>query len=455
MKNNSFREAHPFLTIKSTLLSMENLTLFWHRRDLRISDNAGLFKALKQAENVQPIFIFDTQILSLLPKNDQRVLFIHQTIKELSESYKKWGASLWVFHGNPTQLIPDLVKKYSVQKVFCNRDYEPHAINRDKLIHESLQALNCQFFGSKDQVIFEKEEVVKPDGNPYHVFTPYMKRWKENLTDFQLKSYPVETYCSNLNKGTEIPFPSMEELGFDEKQTQHFPALEIPTKIIQNYHNTRDIPSVQGTSRLSIHLRFGTLSIRQLVRSVMAMNNEKFLNELIWRDFYQMILFWYPQSIHSAFRPEYDQIEWEYDETQFQAWCNGKTGYPLVDAGMRELNETGHMHNRVRMVVASFLCKHLLHDWRLGERYFAEKLLDFDLASNVGGWQWAAGSGVDAAPYFRIFNPASQQEKFDPKFDYIKKWIPEFNTTKYPKPIVEHKWARERVLDRYKKALKK
>ncbi|MNK05479.1 Deoxyribodipyrimidine photo-lyase [compost metagenome] len=430
---------------------MENLTLFWHRRDLRISDNAGLFKALKHGENIQPIFIFDTEILNQLPKDDQRVLFIHQTVKELSAAYKKLGASLWVFHGKPTQIIPELVRKHAIQHVFCNRDYDPNAIKRDKFVYEELQKLNCSFSGSKDQVIFEKEEVVKPDGNPYHVFTPYMKKWKENLSDFYLSSYPVEKYSSNLNKGHEMAIPSLQELGFSKEQTHHFPPAAIPEKIIANYQDTRDIPSVEGTTRLSLHLRFGTVSIRELARK--ARKNEKFFNELIWRDFYQMILYWYPLSVDSAFRPEYDRIEWEFDETQFQAWCDGLTGYPLVDAGMRELNETGHMHNRVRMVVASFLCKHLLHDWRLGERYFAEKLLDFELASNVGGWQWAAGSGVDAAPYFRIFNPTSQQERFDPKFEYIKKWVPEFGTDRYPEPIVEHKWARERVLERYKKAL--
>nr|WP_294858971.1 deoxyribodipyrimidine photo-lyase [uncultured Fluviicola sp.] len=432
---------------------MENLTLFWHRRDLRISDNAGLFKALKHGENIQPIFIFDTQILQQLPTNDQRILFIHQAIEELNASYGKLGASLWVFHGNPTQLIPGLVKKHAVQNIFCNRDYEPDAILRDQLIYEELQKMNCIFSGSKDQVIFEKNEVVKPDGNPYHVFTPYMKRWKETLTDFHLKSYPVEKYLSKLNQGIETTLPSITELGFSDVQTQEFPSTSIPTEIIRNYHDTRDIPSLNGTTRLSIHLRFGTISIRELFKEVIKINNEKFLNELIWRDFYQMILYWYPGSVNHAFKSEYDRIEWEFNEIQFQAWCEGKTGYPIVDAGMRELNKTGHMHNRVRMVVASFLCKHLLHDWRLGERYFAEKLLDFELASNVGGWQWAAGSGVDAAPYFRIFNPTSQQERFDPQFEYIKKWVPEFGTADYPEPIVDHKWARERVLERYKKGL--
>lgn len=431
---------------------MEQLTLFWHRRDLRIHDNAGLFNALKHGRKVQPIFIFDTNILSKLPKNDQRVLFIFQTISELRDAYRKLGASLWVFHGDPMQIVPELVGKYAIEKVFCNRDYEPEAIKRDLFIYKELQKLHCSFSGSKDQVIFEKDEVVKPDGNPYHVFTPYMKRWKEKLDDFYLKTYPVEKYITNLNQGKEFPLPGLEELGFSKNQTQQFSPLTIPVNVLRDYHNTRDIPAIEGTSRLSIHLRFGTLSIRELTRLAKE-NNEKYLTELIWRDFYQMILYWHPESIDHAFKSEYDRIKWEFNEGQFQAWREGKTGYPLVDAGMRELNQTGHMHNRIRMVVASFLCKHLLHDWRLGERYFAEKLLDFELASNVGGWQWAAGSGVDAAPYFRIFNPTSQQEKFDPEFKYIKKWVPEFGTADYPEPIVDHKWARERVLERYRKAL--
>jgi deoxyribodipyrimidine photo-lyase len=432
---------------------MEQLTLFWHRRDLRISDNAGLYKALKAGTQVQPLFIFDTQILNHLPKNDQRVLFIHQCVQELQTEYANHGASLWVMYGNPQEIIPQLVKEHGVKHLFCNRDYEPNAINRDKAIFEELQKLNCTFSGSKDHVIFEKEEVLKSDGNPYHVFTPYMKRWKETLTNFHLKPYPTEKYLSHLRQSKSSKLISLSDMGFSDIQTQHFPASAIQQSIIQSYEKTRDIPAIDGTSRLSIHLRFGTISIRNLAKKAQE-TNEKYFNELIWRDFYQMILYFYPRTIDHEFRNEYNRIEWEFDETFFQAWCQGKTGYPLVDAGMRELNETGHMHNRVRMVVASFLCKHLFHDWRLGERYFAEKLLDFELASNVGGWQWAAGCGVDAAPYFRIFNPTTQQERFDPQFEYIKKWVPEFGSSNYPQPIVEHKWARDRTLVSYKKVLK-
>ncbi|AEA42941.1 cryptochrome/photolyase family protein [Fluviicola taffensis] len=432
---------------------MEQLALFWHRRDLRISDNAGLYKALKSGLKVQAIFIFDSQILAHLSKNDQRVLFIHQTIQNLQQAYQKLGASLWIFHGNPTEIIPQLVQKHEIKHVFCNRDYEPNALKRDKSVYDALTKIGCQFSGSKDHVIFEKEEIVKSDGNPYHVFTPYMKRWKEQLNDFYLQPYPVEKYIHNLNPNNHVELPTLSELGFSEIQTQHFPSAEIPQTIIQSYENTRDFPAINGTTRLSIHLRFGTISIRELAKQALK-TNEKYFNELIWRDFYQMILFFYPRTIEETFRKEYGRIEWEFDEKLFQAWCDGKTGYPLVDAGMRELNETGHMHNRVRMVVASFFCKHLFHDWKLGERYFAEKLLDFELASNVGGWQWAAGCGVDAAPYFRIFNPTTQQERFDPQFEYIKKWVPEFGTSDYPQPIVEHKWARERTLENYKKVLK-
>lgn len=427
--------------------------LFWHRRDLRFDDNAGLYKALTQAAEVVPVFIFDTTILQHLPQLDLRVQFIHNAISALKEHYRSLGSDLLVLHGDPTILIPEFAKKMQAEAVFTNRDYEPAAINRDKQVGELLSTLKIEFIGAKDQVVFEKTEVVKDDGLPYTVFTPYSKKWLAKLNPFYLKSYPNKKYATRLKPyANPEQLITLEELGFESNPSFVFPALEISEKIIQSYAETRDIPSINGTSRLSVHLRFGTISIRKLAQVALA-KNQKFLGELIWRDFYQMILFHFPNSPEHAIKPAYDKIKWLFDEDLFSAWCNGKTGYPLVDAGMRELNETGFMHNRVRMVVASFLCKHLLHDWRLGERYFALKLLDYDLASNVGGWQWAAGSGCDAAPYFRIFNPTSQQERFDPDFKYIKRWVPEFGTHLYPRPIVEHKVARERTLTSYKKAL--
>lgn len=430
-----------------------NTALFWHRRDLRIDDNAALYKALTSGYIVQPVFIFDSTILEHLPKNDQRVLYIHQALEKLVVEYKNYGVNLIVKFGNPKVEILKLVQEFQIKAVFTNRDYEPSAKERDAFIFEELTKLNCEFFGAKDQVIFEKSEVTKDDGKPYAVFTPYMKKWKEKLTDFYLKSYPVLKYTSAFASiEHEYHLPSLEKMGFESEQLVDFPSLQFDKTKVAKYHDTRDIPSIDGTSRMSLHLRFGTVSIRKLAKEAMRIN-EKYFNELIWRDFYQMILFHFPYTTTSAFKKEYDAIEWERNMEHFQAWCEGKTGYPLVDAGMRELNQTGHMHNRVRMVVASFLTKHLLLDWRLGERYFAEKLLDFELASNVGGWQWAAGCGVDAAPYFRVFNPTAQQQKFDPDFKYINKWVPEYGTPTYVKPIIEHSFARERVLKRYKEAL--
>lgn len=427
-------------------------SIFWHRRDLRLRDNAGLFKALKSGEKIQPIFIFDSTILSKLPVSDQRVLFIHQEIKKLKEKYAEYGSDLKVYHGNPIELIPLIADNLNAKAVYTNRDYEPYALKRDKTIFELLKAQNCELIGAKDHVIFEKNEVLKADGLPYTVFTPYSRKWKEQLNYFYLKSYPVDKYCGNLVHCAVEPLMSLENIGFNSRQFIEFPSIEIPLQTIETYNTTRDIPSILGTSRLSLHLRFGTISIRELARLANA-KNETYLNELIWRDFYQMIIFHFPHSATDSFKKQYDTIQWERNENHFIAWCEGKTGYPLVDAGMRELNATGFMHNRVRMVVASFLTKHLLLDWRLGEAYFAEKLLDFELASNTGGWQWAAGCGCDAAPYFRVFNPTSQQEKFDKDFKYIKKWVPEFGTADYPKPIIDHKFARERVLARYKEAL--
>ena len=431
----------------------KEVSIFWFRRDLRLDDNSGLYHALRSGSPVLPIFIFDENILSKLEDNaDKRVDFIHRTLEELKGQLRNLGSDLLVFHGTPFEIYKRLTSEYSVSSVFTNHDYEPYAQERDKQIEELLNENGASFHTSKDQCIFEKDEVLKDDGDPYTVYTPYSKKWKAKVNDFYLSSYPTEKYFSNFLKFETDHFPSLKEIGF-EKTDVDIPSSEVELDIVKNYHNTRDIPSIHGTSRLSVHLRFGTIGIRKLSRMAQE-TNDKFLNELIWRDFYMMILWHFPHVIGGAFRPKYDAIEWEHNEEHFEAWCRGETGYPIVDAGMRELNETGWMHNRVRMVVASFLTKHLLLDWRWGEAYFAKKLLDFELSSNNGGWQWAAGSGCDAAPYFRVFNPELQTKKFDPDLKYIQKWVPEFQELTYPKPIVEHKFARERALDRYKSALK-
>lgn len=428
-------------------------SIFWHRRDLRIHDNAGLYKSLKSCSSVQPIFIFDDQIIRHLSKNDQRVLFIYLEIEKLKEEYKKLGCNLKVYYGNPIELIPKISKEFNADAVFTNRDYEPYATERDRKIYETLESSGIKFIGTKDHVVFEKAEITKDDGKPYTVFTPYSRKWKSSLNSSHLKSYPTEKYLTNLFKSQEkTELITLKSMGFSDELLVQFPAKNWKEELIQNYNLKRDFPALNGTSKLSIHLRFGTISIRELAREALVLN-ESFLNELIWRDFYQMIIHWFPHSARNSFKGQYDRIRWENNDDHFNAWCHGKTGYPIVDAGMRELNATGFMHNRVRMVVASFLTKHLLIDWRLGEGYFAEKLLDFELASNSGGWQWAAGCGCDAAPYFRVFNPTSQQEKFDKNFEYIKKWVPEYGTPDYPQPIIDHKFARDRVLARYKEAL--
>ncbi len=427
-------------------------SIFWHRRDLRLNDNAGLYKALKNSSFVQPIFIFDETILSKLKTDDQRILFIHQEVAHLKKQYQQLGSDLKVYFDDPINLLPKIVKEFNVETIYSNRDYEPYAFERDNKINSLLSDLNVEFIGTKDHVIFEKNEITKADGLPYTVFTPYSRKWKEKLNAYFTSEYPVEKYECNLSKTESTELITLKDLGFESIKKMSFPSQNFPVQLIQSYTEKRDYPSLDATSHLSMHLRFGTISIRELVRVAIA-NNATFLNELIWRDFYQMIIFHFPHSAKDSFKKQYDRIEWEHNDSHFEAWCEGKTGYPLVDAGMRELNSTGFMHNRVRMVVASFLTKHLLLDWRLGETYFAEKLLDYELASNVGGWQWAAGCGCDAAPYFRVFNPTSQQEKFDKKFEYVKKWVPEFGTSEYPAPIIDHKFARERVLSRFKQAL--
>ncbi len=427
------------------------MILFWHRRDLRIADNAGLFRALKMGGRVQPIFIFDKTILEDLPEQDQRVLFIYQEVLRLKKEYQALGSDLVIFYDHPLQVFQSLVSstEFNFHAVVTNRDYEPYAQQRDQSIFELLKQHQIDFFGAKDHVIFEKDEILKDDGEPYKVYTPYSKKWKAKLSDFYLKEYPVEKYTNNLVQLTNsFELISLEEMGFQSEKQVEFPSRKLVGEVLKNYHNQRDIPAIKGTSRLSLHLRFGTISIRELVQQAKA--NEKYLNELIWREFYQMILYHFPHTVDKSFKSEYDAVKWENNEEDFKKWCAGKTGYPIVDAGMRELNQTGFMHNRVRMIVASFLTKHLLIDWRWGEAYFAEKLLDFELASNVGGWQWAASCGVDAQPYFRVFNPTTQQERFDPDFNYIKKWVPEYGTSNYPEPIVEHKMARGRAIERFR-----
>ncbi len=442
---------------------MGKITVFWHRRDLRLHDNAGLYYALKNHQNVLPLFIFDRNILDdLEDKKDARVTFIHNHINDIKETLESKGSSMIVRYGKPKVVWEQLLKDYEVEAVYTNRDYEPYAKQRDQAIAELLSAHDVPFHDYKDHVIFERDEVVKDDGDPYVVFTPYSKTWKAKLKEkmvdtedgemsYFFQSYPNEKYEDHYHSCDALPMVNLEDMGFEQSDLE-FPSKTVRQGIIKNYDETRNFPAQRGTSRLSVHFRFGTISIRQKARKAQKLN-DVFLNELIWRDFYSNILNHFPKVDGTSFREKYDRIEWRNNEKEFEKWCQGKTGYPIVDAGMRELNQTGYMHNRVRMITASFLTKHLLIDWRWGEAYFAKKLLDYDLASNNGGWQWAAGSGTDAAPYFRIFNPYSQQKKFDKDFKYIKKWVPEYDTDKYPDPIVDHKEARQRCLDTYKEAL--
>jgi len=431
-----------------------SVNIFWFRRDLRLSDNAGLYHALRSKGTVVPLFIFDKNILDELEdKEDRRVEFIYQAVQQLSIQLQEMGSDIIIRYGHPLEIFNELTETFGIMNVFANHDYEPYAIQRDSIIKKLLSEKGIGFATYKDQVILEKSEVVKDDGKPYTIFTPYSRKWKTIVTEFHLKSFPTVKYFDNFHKLTTAPFLSLESMGFIATG-QPFPSKEYTISIIKQYKEQRNIPSIHGTSRLSVHLRFGTISIRELASEAGSLN-ETFLNELIWRDFYHMILWHFPTVVSNAFKPAYDAIQWRNNEREFAAWCKGETGYPIVDAGMRELNTTGFMHNRVRMIVASFLTKHLLIDWRWGEAYFAKKLLDFDLAANNGGWQWAAGSGCDAAPYFRIFNPALQTKKFDPELKYIRKWVPEFEEFTYPKPIVEHEIARKRCLEVYAAALKK
>lgn len=432
------------------------VNIMWFRRDLRLNDNTALYYALNDGIPVVPVFIFDRNILDKLEdKADRRVEFIHEALTEMQQHLAAIGSSIEIFYGFPDEIFRDLPKTYNISKVFCNDDYEPYAIERDAKVRSILNETGAHFKAYKDHVVFEKNEILKSDGKPYTVFTPYSRKWKACLKDEHTKTYESHQHTDKFFRQPALRVPSLESMGFHKTGTS-FPSKEFRHDILAKYNETRDFPgTIAGTSRLGVHLRFGTISIRQLLKEAMKLN-ETYVNELIWREFYQQILWHFPKvGKGRAFNEQYEKIEWRNNEKEFEAWCNGTTGYPIVDAGMRELNATGFMHNRVRMIVASFLTKHLLIDWHWGEAYFAQKLLDYELASNNGGWQWAAGSGVDAAPFFRIFNPTLQMQKFDKRFEYIKKWVPEFQEFTYPKPIVVHEEARKRALEVYGKVLRK
>ena len=430
--------------------SKPEISIFWFRRDLRLDDNVGLFQALNSGVSVIPIFIFDDAILESLPKDDARVSFIYESLFKINEKINEIGSSILIKKGKTENIWKYLISEFNIKEVFFNKDYEPYAIQRDKEIKQFLEANQIDVHSYKDQVVFEELEITKSDGLPYTIYTPYKNKWMENLKlQSKLNEYDTQTNFSNFHK-FNFHFPTISEIEFEKSNVKVTPHN---LKQIQNYHETRDFPALDSTSYLSPHLRFGTVSIRKLVNWAVK-KNQMFLNELIWREFFMQILYSFPKVVTHNFKSAYDGIEWRNDEKEFELWCQGKTGYPMVDAGMRQLNQTGYMHNRVRMVVASFLCKHLLIDWRWGEAYFAQKLLDFDLSANVGNWQWAAGTGCDAAPYFRVFNPQIQLEKFDKNGIYIRQWIPEFDLG-YAEPMVDHAFARDRAIATYKAGILK
>ena len=429
------------------------MVIFWFRRDLRIDDNHALFRALKSGFDVLPIFIFDTDITNKLNKNDHRINYINKVINELNDKLLTKKKKINTFTGRPKDIIKKLIKKLKIKEIYVNKDYEPYAHERDNEIKEICEKNNVTYNSFKDHVIFEEDEIVKTDGTPYVVYTPYSKKWIEKYNSTQTKTYNSEKYLENLVDFNTIKIDNFKNI-FKEKII--LPEnYTLNNDLIDKYEDTRNFPALDSTSRIGINLRFGTVSIRKIVRKSYSRLNNTYLKELIWREFFMQILWHFPHTTKRSFKDKYERIEWRNDMEDFKLWCDGKTGYPIVDAGMNQLNETGFMHNRLRMVVGSFLCKHLLIDWRLGEKYFADKLFDYEQASNVGNWQWVAGCGVDAAPYFRIFNPESQQKKFDKDLLYIKKWIPNFEENNYIKKIVEHKFARERCLNTYKKALNK
>ena len=428
----------------------EKVNLFWFRRDLRLEDNIGLSHALKADFPVIPIFIFDENILDQLEdKSDRRLDFIHQVLMQLNLKLKKHNSSLKTFYGDPLVIFQELEKEFEIQQIYCNRDYEPYAIKRDKGIYDYFKTKHIEFKAYKDQVIFDKNDILKKDETPYTVYSYYAKKWKEKLKDQDLK--PAELHFNQFKKIDFEEIISLEQLGFQPTE-MIFKKPTLDAEIINEYDQHRDFPALEQTTQLGIHLRFGTISIRKCMAFAKE-HNDIWLSELIWREFFMQILYHFPKVSHTSFKAKYDNIPWRNNVDEFDKWCKGMTGYPIVDAGMRQLNQTGFMHNRVRMIVASFLCKHLLIDWRWGEAYFAQKLDDYDLAANNGNWQWAAGTGCDAAPYFRVFNPYTQTERFDKNHDYIKKWVPEYESQDYPASMVNHKFARERAISTYKNAL--
>ena len=431
--------------VESLKMTKQKVTLFWFRRDLRLDDNIGLFNALQSEFPVIPLFIFDDEILENLPKKDARVSFIYDSLQKINTELSTIESSILIKKGKTFEVWKSLLEEFDIQKVFFNKDYEPFAIKRDLAISSLLNQNNIEALSFKDHVIFEEKEITKADGLPYTIYTPYKNKWLEKYhLSGQVQEHDTKS-CFKYFSKNHFQFPELSEIGFEKSSIKVLPHNLTQ---ITNYKETRDFPALDSTSYLSPHLRFGTVSIRKLVNWANT-KNQTFLSELIWREFFIQILFSFPNCVNHNFKSAYDGIQWHNNEDDFKRWCSGTTGYPMVDAGMRQLNETGYMHNRVRMVVASFLCKHLLINWQWGEAYFAEKLLDFELASNVGNWQWAAGTGCDAAPYFRVFNPEIQQKKFDDKGIYIRKWIPEFDLG-YNEPMVDHAFARDRAIATYK-----
>jgi len=427
-------------------------TIFWFRRDLRLYDNKGFYHALKDSGKVLPIFIFDTDIIDSLPENDARVEFIHHSLANINKQIEKNKSQIYVYHGKPIEVFQKLIKDINIEAVYTNKDHEPYGIKRDQEIADFLKSKDISFHSYLDHLLFEKDEVLKKDGNPYTVFTPYKNKCYGILNQKKhLHTCNSEKHLHSISIPKKKEFPELKDIGFQPSGI-NFPDKENSTHIIPEYDKTRDYPALKGTTHLGVHLRFGTISLRKLAKYALQ-HNQTFFNELLWREFYAMILWHFPHVPNNSFKSKYDKIEWQNNKENFTKWKMGKTGYPIVDAGMRELKETGYMHNRVRMITASFLTKHLLTDWRWGEAWFAEKLLDYELSSNNGGWQWSAGSGCDAAPYFRIFNPHEQLKKFDKNFEYVKEWVKEWDTDQYPAPVIDHKFARERCLKVYKEAL--